>query len=90
MRLRLLISATFSYLALITAPKELRSIQAAFPNLLKGLRDELSIGRDGGVAIIPWSISQRGKDLSKVQHYACLEAADGVRASWAKHRQAAA
>jgi hypothetical protein len=84
MNFRLMVSATFSYLAVKIAPRELKSITAVFPSLLRGLREELAKGRDGGVAIIPWSINQRGKDLSKVQSYVAFAAVDKVRADWAK------
>ena len=89
MRVRLFVSSIFSYLALKTAPSELKPVLNTIPALLKGLRNELANGRDGGVAIIPWSTSQRGKDLSQVQAYAAGEAVDKVRADWVKTGAAA-
>jgi hypothetical protein len=67
------------YAAFLVAPRRMRSVLHYVFQSVSGVPDQINSGRDGGVIIAPWFISEAGSDLAHEQMRQCLLTAGQVR-----------
>ncbi|MBS3648737.1 hypothetical protein KEU06_08855 [Pseudaminobacter sp. 19-2017] len=82
-KLRLLLSSLLSFWAMRVAPKEMRGIMGGIATMLEMFPEELRKGREGGVIVVPWSITEEGAKLSEYLAEAALDEVADARTEYA-------
>lgn len=76
------LAKTLLWGAVVVAPPQMRSILAYVFRSIEGVPGQIEQGRDGGVIIAPWFISEDGSDLAHEQARRCNVTAGKTRAEF--------
>ncbi|MBA4220142.1 MAG: hypothetical protein C0458_05360 [Methylobacterium sp.] len=76
------IAKALLWAAVVAAPRQMRSILTYVFKSIEGVPGQIEQGREGGVIIAPWFISEAGSDLAHEQARRCALTAGQTRAEF--------
>lgn len=78
------IAKAFLWAAVVAAPRQMRSVLGYILKSVEGVPKQIEMGREGGVIIAPWFVSEAGSELAHEQARRCNLTAGRTRAELAR------